>query len=106
MSISHATTEDHPRQPTGPVGPFPRDSFLLGDRIASGGGSESGELRPLLQHRLRAASVVLVVGFGLLLVRSLLLHGLESVPVLFHALILGLLVLSLALLSSTWKPTL
>src|SRR5262245_60910394 len=106
MSDSNATTEDHPRPAPNPVGSPPRDSFAPDHRIVAGGTSDATELRWLLQRRLRAASIVLVVGFGLLVIRSLLLHGLESVVVQFNALLLGLLVLSLALLSSTWRPTL
>jgi serine/threonine-protein kinase len=64
------------------------------------------ETRRLLQQRLRAATVVLVFGFGLFFIRSLLLNTPESLAVLFHGLLLALLVLSLALLSSTWRPTL
>ncbi len=64
------------------------------------------ETRRLLQQRLRAASLVLVFGFGLFFIRSLCLHRLESLTVLFHGLLLALLVLSLALLSSSWRPTL
>jgi serine/threonine-protein kinase len=106
MSDSYATTEDHPRQVPNPMGSPPRDSFVPDHRIVAECGSESSDLCRLLQHRLRAASIVLVVGFGLLVLRSLFLHGPESVVVLFNVLLLGLLVLSLALLSSSWRPTL
>src|SRR6185312_3768419 len=106
MSDSYATTEDHPRKAPSPLGPWPRDSFAPDHRIVASTTSDAAELRWLLQRRLRAASIVLVVGFGLLVIRSLFLHGLESVVVLFNAMLLGLLVLSLALLSSSWRPTL
>ena len=61
-----------------------------------------------MQQRLRAASLVLVVGFALFFARSLVLHWdrLESRTVLFHGIMLGLLLLSLGALSSRWKPTL
>jgi serine/threonine-protein kinase len=106
MANSHATTEDYPRRAPGPEGSPSRDSFVPDHRIVAGSGAESKETRRLLQQRLRAASIVLVVGFGLFFVRSLFLNRWESLTVLFHALLLGLLVLSLALLSSTWRPTL
>jgi serine/threonine-protein kinase len=106
MPDSHATTEDYPRRAPTAAGSPARDSFLPDHRIVAGGGSEAAELRWLLQQRLRAASIVLVVGFGLFFLRSLLLNPLESLSVLFHALLLSLLALSLALLSSSWRPTL
>lgn len=106
MPDSHATTEDYPRPPRDPALSPSRDSFVPGHRIVAQGGSEASELRRLLQERLRAASIVLVVGFGLFFLRSLLLNPLESLSVLFHALLLGMLILSLSLLSSTWRPTL
>ncbi len=105
MQDPYSTTADHPRGEAGAaLGPA-RDSFIP-DRRLDSVGSENAELRWLLQQRLRAASVVLVGGFGLFFLRSLLLHRLESLTVLFHALILILLTLSLGLLSSTWRPTL
>ena len=69
------------------------DSFVpgqAGDR-ARAGPSMATETRWLLQQRLRAASLVLVVGFGLFFVRSLVLHWdrLESLAVLFHGMMLG-----------------
>lgn len=100
-----STTADHPRGEAGATPSPARDSFVP-DRRLDAGGSENAELRWLLQQRLRAASIVLVGGFGLFFIRSLLLHRLESLTVLFHALILVLLMLSLGLLSSTWRPTL
>ncbi len=106
MPDLHDTTQDYPRPHPGRIGSPYRDSFVPHNRIVASFGSESSELRRLLQQRLRAASIVLVVGFGLFFVRSLFFHKLESLTVLFHALLLGLLILSLGLLSSTWRPTL
>jgi serine/threonine-protein kinase len=83
------------------------DSFIPDHRVIAGSGSQlTSETRWLLQQRLRAASLVLVIGFGLFFVRSLCLHKIESLTVVFHALLLAFLVLSLALLSSSWRPTL
>jgi serine/threonine-protein kinase len=64
------------------------------------------ETRWLLQQRLRAASFVLVVGFGLFFTRSLVLHTLDSLVLLFHGLVLGTLILSFLALSSRWRPSL
>ena len=106
MPETHDTTRDYPHQAQALTGLSGRDSFLPDHRIVGGLSSDGSEMRWLLQQRLRAASIVLVVGFGLFVLRSLLLHRLESLSVLFNGLLLGLLVLSLALLSSTWRPTL
>lgn len=107
MPDLHATTQDYPRPAAGPASSATRDSFFPEHRIVAGAASESGVVaRPLLQARLRAAVIVLVLSFGLFFLRSLILNPLESLSVLFHALLLGLLILSLALLSSSWRPTL
>ena len=102
-------TEDYPpREPLTQNGSGP-DSFLPDKRvIAQSGAQLATETRWLLHQRLRAASLVLVVGFGLFFIRSLILHwhNLESLAVLFHGIMLGLLILSLAALSSRWKPAL
>lgn len=106
MTESHATTEDYPRGARDPSGLHARDSFLPDDRIAAGVGAEMAELRWLLQRRLRAASIVLAVGFGLFLLRAMLLNRLESLSVLFHGMLVILLTLSILFLSSSWRPTL
>jgi eukaryotic-like serine/threonine-protein kinase len=98
-----ATTEDHP-PPAGASGP---DSFIPGKHVCGGRGVElATETRWLLQQRLRAASLVLVVGFGLFFIRSIVLHAIDSPAVLFHGLMLGLPVITLAAFSSRWKPSL
>ena len=104
MPDPQVTTQDHPgRVDPAEASPY-RDSFAPGRR-AIAGPSESDELRHLLQERLRAASVVLAVGFGQYVLRALFLNRFESLNVLFYGGILGLLLLSLALLSSSWRPT-
>jgi serine/threonine-protein kinase len=97
------TTEDHPP----PARASGLDSFVPGKRVIDGSGVELAiETRWLLQQRLRAASLVLVVGFGLFFIRSLILHSFDSLAVLFHGLMLGLPLLTLSAFSSRWKPTL
>jgi serine/threonine protein kinase len=109
MSHPHDTTEDHiPRDPAS-TGAAEPDSFVPGQRVVDERATLQGsETRWLLQERQRAASLVLVVGFGLFFVRSLVLHWdkLESLAVLFHGIMLALLLLSLAALSNRWKRTL
>src|SRR3954447_368041 len=107
MPDYHSTTEDHPPRERGSVTSPAPDSFIPNHRVIAGSGSQlASETRWLLQQRLRAAALVLVIAFGLFFVRSLCLYKLESLAVVFHALLLALLVLSLVLLSSTWRPTL
>ena len=107
MSDSQATTEDYsPREGGTATAPAP-DSFVADHCVIAGsGGQLASETRGLLHQRLRAAVLVFVIGFGLFFVRALCLYDLESLAVVFHALLLAFLVLSFALLSSTWRPTL
>jgi len=101
------TTEEHPPSDRDTAASSAPDSFVPDHRVIAGsGGQLSTETRWLLQQRLRAASLVLVVGFGLFFVRSLVMRGFESPAVLFHGMMLVLLLLSLGALSSRWKPTL
>jgi eukaryotic-like serine/threonine-protein kinase len=106
MPNAYATTEEQsfPGEPTVP--PVSRDSFVPEKRVAGSATELVSETCWLVQQRLRAAALVLVVGFALFFLRSLLLHRFESVTVLFHGLMLGLLILSLGALSSHWRPTL
>ena len=75
MPDPHDTTEDHPpREPT-TVNESAPDSFIPGKRVIEESGAEiATETRWLLHKRLRAASLVLVVGFALFFARSLVLH--------------------------------
>ncbi len=82
------------------------DSFAPRHRVVG----EAGSPRPdesawLLQRRIRAAAIVLVVGFGLAFVRSLFLHPLTSPRILFQGLMLVVLAMALVSLSSRWRPT-
>jgi eukaryotic-like serine/threonine-protein kinase len=109
MPHPHATTEDYPPREPSTVTSSRPDTFVPDKRLIAENGTElASETRWLLQQRLRAASLVLVVGFALFFVRSLALHWnrLESRTVLFHGIMLGLLLISLGALSSHWKPTL
>jgi serine/threonine-protein kinase len=106
MHQSHDTTEDYPQRAPSHSVSAARNSFLPDYRIVTDSRVEGLEQRWLLHQRLRAASIVMAVCFGLFAVRSLYLNRFESLSVLFHSLLLGLLLLSLALLSSSWKPTL
>jgi serine/threonine-protein kinase len=109
MNHPNATTSEHPPLDSGHSGASAPDSFVPGKRVIGKGGSERAtETRWLLQKRLRAASLVLVVGFALFFIRSLVIHWqhLESLAVIFYGIMLGSLLVSLIALSSRWKPTL
>jgi serine/threonine-protein kinase len=107
MSNAYATTEEQPFPDLPATRPPSRDSFVPEKRIVEGtAGQLATETCSLLQQRLRAAALVLVVGFTLFFLRSLLLHRFESVTVCFHGLMLGLLILSFTALSSRWRPPL
>jgi eukaryotic-like serine/threonine-protein kinase len=102
-----STTREHPPRDPGSSRSSRPDSFAPDQRVVEGSGFKmASETQRLLQQRLRAATLVLVFGFGLFFVRSLALHNPESLTVMFHGLLLALLVMSLALLSSSWRPTL
>jgi len=107
MSNAYATTEEHPL-PDGPsTRPMSRDSFVPERRVIEQGcGQLATETCWLLQQRLRAAAVVLIVGFALFFLRSLYLHRFDSVTISFRGLLLGLLILSWVALSSRWRPNL
>jgi serine/threonine-protein kinase len=107
MSTAYATTAEQPSPDAASTRPLSRDSFVPEKRVVEGAGAQlATEMRWLLQQRLRAAALVLVVGFALFFLRSLLLHRFESITVVFNGLMLGLLILSFAALSSRWRPTL
>jgi eukaryotic-like serine/threonine-protein kinase len=82
-------------------------TFLPTRKLAQADGSElATETRWLLQLRLRAAALVLVIGFSLFLARSFFLYKFESLAVFFYAMMLALLIVCMATLSSRYQPTL
>ncbi len=82
-------------------------TFAPTRRVVEAGGSElATETRWLLQLRLKAASLVLIVGFSLFLARSFILYKFESLAVFFYAMLLAILVVCMAALSSRWQPKL
>ncbi len=82
-------------------------TFVPTRRVAAGDGTElATETRWLLQLRLHAASLVLVVGFSLFLARSFILYKFESLAVFFYGMMLALLVVCMAILSSRHQPKL
>jgi eukaryotic-like serine/threonine-protein kinase len=107
MTDFDATTEQHPSPGAAKSGSPTAGTFAPRRRVVEAGGSElATETRWLLQLRLKAASLVLIVGFGLFLSRSFILYKFESLAVFFYGMLLALLVLCMAALSSRWQPTL
>ena len=105
MGNIDATTEQYPI-PGGGGGESP-GSFVPAKRVVEAGGSQlATETRWLLQLRLRAASLVLMVGFSLFLARSLILYKFESLAGFFYGMLLALLFVCMAALSSRWQPPL
>jgi eukaryotic-like serine/threonine-protein kinase len=107
MAHFDETTEQDPN-PGAAVGQASATgTFVPTRRVVEADGSElATETRWLLQLRLRAASLVLVVGFSLFLARSFILYKFESLAVFFYAMMLALLVVCMAVLSSRHQPTL
>lgn len=103
MSDPTATTDDRQLPGGDAEVSARRDSFMPGKHVLCGPvGQLASETRPLLRQRLRAAVIVLVVGFGLFFIRSVILHRhhVESLAVAFQGAMLGLLVLAFGVLSS------
>ena len=93
MADIEPTTEEQKASAAGTERASNPESFIPARRVDTFDGTElATETRWLLQQRLRAASLVLVVGFGLFLARSFVLYQFESLAVFFYALLLALLI--------------
>jgi serine/threonine-protein kinase len=107
MADIDATTEQHPAPGASTQSASAQGTFEPARRVVQAYGSElATETRWLLQQRLRAASLVLVVGFSLVLARLIILYKVESLAVFFYAMLLALLVVCTAALSGQWQPSL
>jgi eukaryotic-like serine/threonine-protein kinase len=107
MADFEATTEQHPAITASTPSASKEGTFEPSRRVVEAGGSDlATETQWLLQQRLKAASLVLVVGFGLFLARSFILYKFESLAVFFYGVLLALLIVCTALLHSRWQPTL
>jgi eukaryotic-like serine/threonine-protein kinase len=102
MNGAETTIEYTPRTPA-PEG----DSFAPRRAVLEGSDPRlSAETQALLRVRLRAASLVLLVGFGLFFARDLLLSGRDRTIQVFHATLLAFLAASRAWLSGRRAVTL
>jgi serine/threonine-protein kinase len=107
MADFDATTEPHPTPVASTQSASEAGTFVPARRVVAADGSElATETRWLLQQRLRAASVVLIVGFSLVFFRLAILFGRESLAVFFYGMLIALLVVCAAALSSHWQPSL
>jgi eukaryotic-like serine/threonine-protein kinase len=109
MSDPTVTTDDNRLPGTNADTPTRRDTFAPGQHVATGAvGQLATETRTLLRQRLRAASLVIVIGFGLFFARSLILHRhhIESLAVFFQGLMLAMLLLEFGILSRRRTATL
>src|SRR5262249_36777927 len=107
MADFDATTEPHPTPVASTQSASAAGTFVPARRVVAADGSElATETRWLLQQRLRAAAVVLVVGFSLVFFRLFILYGRESLAVFFYGMLIALLVVCTAALSSRWQPSL
>ena len=106
-----ANLDAAPEQSSSPLAPTGQPptagTFLPTRRVSQADGSElATETRWLLQLRLRAASLVLVVGFSLFLSRTFILYKFESLAIFFYGMMVLLPVVCMATLSSRHQPTL
>jgi serine/threonine-protein kinase len=107
MADFDATTEQDPAARASPRGASAQGTFVPTRRIAQPDGSElATETRWLLQQRLKSASLVLVVGFSLVVARLIILYKFESLAVFFYSILLALLIVCTAALSGSWQPSL
>jgi eukaryotic-like serine/threonine-protein kinase len=107
MADFDATTEQDPALGASTQKASAQGTFVPTRRIVQADGSElATETRWLLQQRLKAASLVLVVGFSLVVARLIILYKFESLAVFFYAMLLALLIVCTAALSGSWQPSL
>src|SRR5262245_48094919 len=99
-TVDHSTARAEPSARS-----FP-DRLIPDQRGVEGSWTRlSSETRELLHRRLRAASIMLAIGFGVFLLRDTFIPVTYQRLLPFHVLILLLLLASVAALSGRWKPT-
>ena len=107
MADYDTTTEPYPTPGAGTQSASAAGTFVPARRVVAADGSElATETRWLLQQRLKAASLVLVVGFSLVFGRLVILYQFESLAVFFYGVLLALLILCTTALSGRWQPPL
>jgi eukaryotic-like serine/threonine-protein kinase len=105
MNQPDAKADDATRSWKPATSPLP-ESFAPERQVIEGSGSElADETRDLLHRRLRAASLMLALGFGVFLLRDLYFPKLFQQLIYLHCLVFFLLVVNVLALSGRWKPT-
>ncbi len=105
MPQPDAKSDDPTRTWTPPQSPLP-ENFAPQKQNIEGSGSElAEETRELLHRRLRAASLMLAMGFGVFLLRDFWLPKVLLELYYLHCVVFSLLVLNVLALSGRWKPS-
>ena len=105
MNQRDAKADDPTRSWKPAVSPLP-ESFAPERQVIEGSSSElAEETRDLLHRRLRAASLMLALGFGVFLLRDLYFPKILQQLTYLHCLVFSLLVLNVLALSGRWKPS-
>ena len=105
MHQPDANADDPSRGRRPATNPFP-DSFAPDRRVIEGSSTElADETRDLLHRRLRAASLMLALGFGIFLLRDLYFPKILQDLIYLHGLVFLLLVVNVLALSGRWTPS-
>ncbi len=105
MPQPDAKPDDTTRSWKPAASPLP-ESFAPEQRVIEGSGSElAEETRDLLHRRLRAASLMLALGFGVFLLRDFYLPKVLLQLFILHCVVFLLLVLNVLALSGRLKPS-
>ena len=105
MHQPDANADDPSRGRRPATNPFP-DNFAPDRRVIEGSSTElADETRDLLHHRLRAASLMLALGFGIFLLRDLYFPKVLQNLIYLHGLVFLLLVVNILTLSGRWTPS-
>ncbi len=105
MNQPDANADDPTRGRKPATSPLP-ENFAPDRQVIEGGSTElADETRNLLHRRLRAASLMLALGFGIFLLRDLYFPKILQNLIYLHGLVFLLLVVNVLALSSRWTPS-
>ncbi len=105
MNQPDADADDPTRSWKPATSPLP-ESFAPDRQVIEGGSTElADETRNLLHRRLRAASLMLALGFGIFLFRDLYFPKVLQNLIYLHGLVFLLLVVNILTLSGRWTPS-
>src|SRR5271166_6868489 len=105
MNQPDANADDPTRSWKPATSPLP-ESFAPERQVIEGGSTElADETRNLLHRRLRAASLMLALGFGIFLLRDIYFPRVLQNLIYLHSLVFLLLVINILALSGRWTPS-